>query len=380
MRNTKGFTLVELLVVITIIGILIGLSLTAYGRVRERARELQIEAYGNELRVALEGFATNHNGLYPGVAYDLNGADDCNLDGIAERSFACPSNIAPLAHTGLQAALGITGTDMTVMVDVTYNPGAGDNRQGPVNDGTQTPDISLWDRLYQDNALEKYALNPFFRGDDPKHFATNVFEVALQAYANDTRPLATAVYACLSQPDLTGPWYTDAGWNRSAWMFGDPDRRLPIGPSGAECEAVPALIPSATSNGWEPANANRDLYPVGEFSYIPLDPASRGDLDRDGNLDDPMYMVFVENYWLVLYGAPGRYGKVGEADVDKLITATGSNPNPGMKFYMPLGRVDPNDISTLTTATATQYEIMTTRALRGALKVFATRYDEQFRE
>jgi len=369
MKYSKGFTLVELLVVITIIGILIGLSLTAYGRVRERGRELQVQAYGNELRVALESFATNHNGLYPGTAFDINGWDDCNLDGAPERSFACPSNMnlpPPLpsvpAHSQLQPAMGVTGTDMSRMLT-----------QGPVADGSSVQDVSLWDRLYQDNALEKYALNPFYRGEEPKHFATNIFEVAPQAYANNSTLLTIAFLACLSQPDLAGSWYSDAGWNRSAWQTASPSRRIPIGPVGVNCEVNPALNPSGSSNGWEPANANRDLYPVGDFAYIPLDPATRGDYNRDGLLDDPMFMVYVENYWLVLYGGPGRYGKTGEADVDDLIS------KGGLKFYRPLGRIDPNNISTVSNP-PTQYEIMAMRALRGALKVHATRYDDQFRQ
>ncbi|MHA2621375.1 MAG: type II secretion system protein [bacterium JZ-2024 1] len=370
MKHSKGFTLVELLVVITIIGILIGLSLTAYGRVRERARETQVQAYGNELRTALETFAANHNGLYPGVAYDINAADDCNLDGVPERSFSCPSNVSN-AHPGLLPAMGVVGTNMTWMLDVTYNPGGGDIYQGPVYDGTTSPDPSLWDRLYQDNALEKYAENPFFRGEEPKHYASNVFEAVVMNYANDAAPLGTAVLACFSTPDLRGSWYTDAGWNRSAWQTAVTTRRQAI---GAACETTPALTPTGNVNGWEPINANRDLYPAGDFAYIPLDPSTRGDYDRDGLLDDPMFMVYVENYWLVLYGAPSRYGKTGEADVDEIIG------NSGVKFYMPLGRVDPNNLATASSMTPTQYEVIATRALRGALKVFATRYEDQYRQ
>lgn len=367
MKDSKGFTLVELLVVITIIGILIGLSLTAYGRVRERARETQVQAYGNELRIALENFATNHNGLYPGVAYDINAVDDCNLDGIPERSYACPSNTSN-AHPGLLPAMGITGTEMARMVSPTT---------GPVIDATTNPDISLWDRLYQDNSLEKYALNPFFRGDDPKHFAANVFEVVVNSYANNSSPLTSVVLACLSQPDLTGAWYTDSGWNRSAWQTALPNRRQPI---GANCEQTPLLNPATNANGWEPINANRDLYPAGDFAYIPLDPATRGDFNRDGNLDDPMYMVFVNNYWLVLYGSSSRYGKIGEADVDAIAGDTSVNVNGGLLLYQPLGRVDPNNLTTLNTALPTQYEVMAMRALRGALKIFATRYEDQFQK
>ncbi len=353
--------MVELLVVIGIITILVGLALAAYGRVRDRGREIQVSAFGAELRTALQTFATNHNGLYPGVAFDINAVDDCNQDGFNEASYPCPANDLP--------AMGVVGTRMDKMVDPST---------GPVLAPTTNPDYRFWDRLYLDNALDRYGRNPF-RGDDEP--AANIFEVAVVTYANNSTPVTFAgpgggaFYACLSRPDREGTWYTSAQFNRSTYL-NTTTGRIPIGGPGTNClndnSLYNGILSPATGPvvGWEPANATRELYPSGDFAYIPLDPARTGDRDLDGNLDDPMFMVYVENYWLILYGSLSRYGKNAPVNMDALAQ------NGGPKFYRPLGRVDPNDLATSNNP-PTPYEILVFRALRGALEVHGTNYTEQ---
>lgn len=71
MTNLKGFTLVEMLVVIGIIAILIAVMVPQVQKARDKAKEQATVAQVQSLELALENFQANHNGLYPGSAVDI---------------------------------------------------------------------------------------------------------------------------------------------------------------------------------------------------------------------------------------------------------------------------------------------------------------------
>jgi prepilin-type N-terminal cleavage/methylation domain-containing protein len=66
MKNTKGFTLIEMLVVIAIIGLLSSVVLVALGPSRNKAKDARIILNVNQVQVLMETVFTN--GTYPAAA------------------------------------------------------------------------------------------------------------------------------------------------------------------------------------------------------------------------------------------------------------------------------------------------------------------------
>ncbi len=71
MRDTKGFTLIELMIVVVIIGILAAIAIPNFMSMQDRAREAKVKSHAHALQLTAEDFSINNDGIYSDAGADL---------------------------------------------------------------------------------------------------------------------------------------------------------------------------------------------------------------------------------------------------------------------------------------------------------------------
>ena len=76
LRSNKGFTLIELMIVVVIIGILAAIAIPNFMGMTNRAKVAQVKSTMHTVQVTVEDFATRNNGVYPtdGLTTTADGA------------------------------------------------------------------------------------------------------------------------------------------------------------------------------------------------------------------------------------------------------------------------------------------------------------------
>jgi prepilin-type N-terminal cleavage/methylation domain-containing protein len=116
--NNRGFTIVELLIVIVVIGILALLVITTYSGIQQKARNSQRQTDVQSMQTQLEAFFSQ-NGYYPSLA-DMNSSTwrGTNMKSLDNDALIDPSN------PNQSNALVATPTDKQYAYAVTDSGGA----------------------------------------------------------------------------------------------------------------------------------------------------------------------------------------------------------------------------------------------------------------
>ncbi|RJQ54419.1 MAG: type II secretion system protein [Actinobacteria bacterium] len=108
--SDKGFTLIELMIVVLILGALVTLAIPVYSNIRTRVQERACWSNERSLDGAIQSYAAGHGGRYP---TDKDEALTCLIPEYIQRVPSCPAggdyDVIPGAHPAMRFTCSVHG-------------------------------------------------------------------------------------------------------------------------------------------------------------------------------------------------------------------------------------------------------------------------------
>jgi len=126
MKNSQGFTLIELMIVVVILSILAAISIPNFIKMQERAKEAKVKGAAHTLQLAAEDFAVRNGGIYSDAAGDVgpllpsDPAGGNNLENPFTRAYTEPvwaGSAATPGQIGIVAVQDATGTNVGYLIN-----------------------------------------------------------------------------------------------------------------------------------------------------------------------------------------------------------------------------------------------------------------------
>ena len=113
MFNRKGFTLIELMIVVVIIGILAAIAIPNFINMQARAKEASVKSNCHTVQLAAEDFSVQNDGVYPANVGDATVANGTTFVSMLPHATLLPNPFTkaltePMDNTAV-GTIGATG-------------------------------------------------------------------------------------------------------------------------------------------------------------------------------------------------------------------------------------------------------------------------------